>query len=276
MKQLEPKKGNMIVYLVLLVFTIICLVYACNKSKSGDISPNAVEIAEGKQPLRVAMQISPMGVNTAGDTLSGFYYDMLKEMAACNGFGLRIQGYNRIQEGFEMLNSGEVDMVAGDIPITAQLRENYLFTEPIYADRQVLVQLRDSVTGQVPYSRQSDLRGGTVYLAADSPFLKRVRNLSHEIGDTIYTIQENLGPEQLMLRTAMGEIPNVVVNEKAAEKMVKDYPQLDASLTISFKQFQAWALRKSEKTLLDSINSSISRFTTTPSFNALLEKYNIQ
>ena len=172
------------------------------------------------------------------------------------------------------LDSGKFDIVISDIPITTELRDKYLFTDPIYADRQTLVQLTDSITGLPPIRTQSDLRGDTVYIAAQSPFMSRLRNLSRELGDTIYVFQDkHYGPEQMMLLTAIGQLKNVVVNEQTARSIAKDYPQLDISLTLSFNQFQSWAVAPDKPQLLDSLNVWIARFKETPQFERLVDIY---
>lgn len=272
MKKLEPKKGNLTVYLLLLVFAVVGLMFArqSEKKRIRYETPLAVELGD---TLRVGMQLSPIGVSTAADTIGGFYYDMIRQIAEQNGLVLEISGFSQVADALEMLNANEYDIVISDIPITKELREEYLFTDPVYSDRQVLVQRTDSI-GKPVIASQQQLRGATVHLAADSPFLRRVRNLSHEIGDTIYVVQdENYGPEQLVIMTALGEIPNVVVNERTAKSMLSEYPKLDASLEISFNQFQSWAVAKRDSLLRDSLNAYINRFKQTEQYDQLVKKY---
>ncbi len=272
MQKLEPKKGNILLYLALLAVAITAMVFACNRSRPTREQPKAVEIEQ--DTLRVAIQISPMGVSTASDTLGGFYYDMIRQIAADNGMAITIDGFTQISNALEKLERNDYDLVISDIPVTKELLENYLFTNPIYADREVLVQRRDSISGNVPISSQSELRGATLHISARSPFMTRLRNLSHEIGDTIYVIQdEQYGPEQLMIMTSIGEIDNVVVNEQVAKAIASDYPNLDLSLSLSFNQFQSWAVAKRDSVLLDSLNLYIDRFKDTPAFRQLLDRY---
>lgn len=272
MQKLEPKKGNILIYLILLAVAIMAMVYACNRSKSNQEQPKPVVVEQ--DTLRVGIQISPMGVSTASDTLSGFYYDMIRRIAADNGLAIKIDGFTQISNALEKLERNDYDLVISDIPVTKDLLENYSFTNPIYADREVLVQRRDSLTGQPPISSQSELRGATLHISARSPFMTRLRNLSHEIGDTIYVIQDEVyGPEQLMIMTSIGEIDNVVVNEHVAKAIAIDYPNLDTSLSLSFNQLQSWAVAKRDSVLLDSLNIYIDRFKDTPAFRELLDRY---
>lgn len=272
MQKLEPKKGNILLYVALLAIAVFAMVYAFKRSHRNAEPPKPVEVAQ--DTLRVGIQISPLGVSTASDTLGGFYYDMIRQIAADNNIAIKIDGFTQIANALDKLDRNDYDIVISDIPVMQGLRENYLFTDPIYADKQVLVQRRDSVTGEPPLSSQSELRGATVHISAQSPFLTRLQNLSHEIGDTIYVVQDKeYGPEQLMIMTSIGEINNVVVNEHVAKAIARDYPNLDTSLSLSFNQFQSWAVAKRDSILLDSLNIYIDRFKETPAFRQLLDRY---
>lgn len=272
MQRLEPKRGNIFIFMALLTVAIFVMVYAYKHSHRASKSHKPVELEQ--DTLRVGIQISPLGVSTASDTLGGFYYDMIRQLASDNGMAITIDGFTQISTALEKLDRNDYDLVISDIPVTQNLQEEYSFTNPIYADREVLVQRRDSLTGQPPISSQSELRGATVHISAQSPFITRLRNLSHEIGDTIYVIQDKeYGPEQLMIMTSIGEIDNVVVNEHVAKVIARDYPNLDTSLSLSFNQFQSWAVAKRDSVLLDSLNIYIDRFKDTPAFRQLIDRY---
>ena len=271
MERLKLKKGHVVLYLVLMVLVLAVMMFTRNIARRGTGTGTAPDIRDS---LDVAIQISPMGVSTNGDTLSGFYYDMIRRMADREKLALKIDGFTQVADALEGLSAGRYDIVIADIPITKDLKENYLFTEPIYTDRQVLVQLIDSVTGLPRIQSQSDLRGDTVHIAAGSPLLSRLANLSKELGDTIYVVEDKFyGPEQMMMLTAIGQMRNVVVNEAAAKSMAKDYPQLDMSVSLSFSQFQSWAVSPRRPQLLDSLNVWISRFKSTSEFSRLVDRY---
>lgn len=271
MERLKLKKGHVILYLALLAGVFLIMIFTRNLAGKGISSGKSTA---AKDSLNVAIQISPIGVSTHGDTLGGFYYDMIRQMATKEHLALKIDGFTQVTGALNDLDKGLYDIVISDIPITSELRDKYLFTNPIYADRQTLVQLIDSVTGEPPIKTQSDLRGDTVYIAAQSPFMSRLKNLSRELGDTIYVFQDkHYGPEQMMLLTAIGQLKNVVVNEQTARNIAKDYPQLDISVTLSFNQFQSWAVANDKPQLLDSLNVWIARFKSTPQFEKLVEQY---
>ena len=142
-----------------------------------------------------------------------------------------------------------------DIPATADMKERYLFVQPGEIDKQVLVQRKDT-TGAVPYANQFDLAGQHITLPNNSPFISRLRNLSHEIGDTIYVTEDlQYSTEQLVIMTAIGEVDNAVASARVAAPLLQRYPNLDASLEISFNQFQGWAMSPKDTILHREIES---------------------
>ena len=215
-QKLQPRRGSMLLYIVLLVVALGLMLSArqCSTSRIG-LPP---DMTAGGDTLNVAIEISPTSLSLAGDTLSGAY--------------------------------------VGDLPVTAELRDSLIFLNPVGVDKQVLVQLRDSSAVQT----QFDLGGRTVHLPASSPYIQRLRNLSHEIGDTIYITEDpEYSSEQLVILTALGEIPLAVVNSETASALKSRYPRLDTSVEISLNQFQSWALSPRDSLLRDSLNLWLSR-----------------
>ena len=95
----------------------------------------------------------------------------------------------------------------------------------------------------------------TLYVPKDSPALLRIRNLEHEIGDTIYVIENDLySDEQLIAMVANRDIDFAVCDQQNAEQMQKQYPEIDIQTDISFTQLQSWVTRQNTPVLCDSLN----------------------
>lgn len=243
---------------VLLLVIAAGLMVGMRQCSSRNI-PERSTTAAGGDTINVAIEISPVGVTTLGDTLGGHYYDMIRNLAAKHGRPLKFHPFTQLQSALAGLDQGLYQIVVSDIPVTSELKNRYLFVNPGEIDRQVLVQLRDSA-GEVAYKTQFDLAGKHVNVPHQSPFISRLRNLSHEIGDTIYVDEDaQYSSEQLIIMTALGEVPNVVVSARVASPMLESYPQLDASLEISLNQFHGWALATRDSTLRDTIAGWLSK-----------------
>lgn len=267
MKNLELKKGKLMLYFIMLVF-VLAAMWGLKECSSGH-SDNS-ERAKG-DTINVAIEISPISLSLSEDTLSGFHYDLVRNICKLHSRPVHISAFTNLSSALRQLDNGRYDVVISDIPVISGMKEKYLYTDSIYIDRQVLVRLKESITKGFA---QNDLAGDTIWVSKGSLAVERLHNLSEEIGDTIYVVEDpKYGAEQLVILTALGQIKQAVVNLRYAQKISADYPQLDISTDISFNQFQSWVLAKENTELCDSLNSWISAYKTTEEYSALCKRY---
>ena len=110
MEPLKLKKGSIIVYLVLLALVLVVMIIARNNALKG----SAENKSEDRDTINVAIQISPIGVTTIGDTLGGIYYDKIRQIAVKQHFHPKINGITNIQSAISDLNNGVFDVVIAD------------------------------------------------------------------------------------------------------------------------------------------------------------------
>ena len=270
--KLMPKKGNPIIYIVLLVviISLMAVLHRCSNQGTAH-NPNAV----GGDTLRVAIEYSPLSCYTYCDTLGGFCYDAIRMMSAIAHRGVKFYPLVQLEDALTGLNDGRYDILVAQFPVTKESRDQYLFSDEIYLDRQVLVQHRDS-TGAPVVRTQLDLAGKTLCVVKGSPMRDRIESLAREIGDSIYVAEDaDYGPEQLFVRVAAGEIDYAVINEAIARQMATKYPNVDISTGISFTQFQSLIIRKDNRELCDSLNSWLSTLKQLPAFATLRSRYRL-
>lgn len=268
MKQIKLKKDKIRRYAVTLatVLVTVFLIRQCTAPTSNNHSKRA----EG-DTINVAIELSPTSVKTEGDTLSGFHYEILQDFAREKNINIRFWGFSNLKTAIDGLNKGRYDLIVSDIPTTAKLKNNFIFTEPIYVDRRVLVKQKTNDTTQFSHIA---LAGDTVFVAAGAPASDRLASLSREIGDTIHIIEDpEYGPEQLAILVALGEIKQAVISEEIARHIAKDYPNLDITNAVSFNQFQSWMTTPKHQELCDSINSWFTQYNKTKRFKDLKSKY---
>lgn len=267
-KRKQIKKGSLALY-ILMMFLATSVMIFLHKYIQED---NVVNTPLNKDKV-VAIEYAPMFLYTYDDTLGGFSYDLLNLVVKQGGLQMKYQPVVTLSTALEKLRNGEYKMVCAEFPVTKEHKQEYLFTNPIYLDRQVLVQRKDSVGGIVVES-QLDLAQDTVWVIDGSSAELRLKNLSHEIGNTIYVKTEtSYGAEQLFLRVASGEIKNAVMNERIAMELAKKYPNVDISTGISFTQFQSWILNKNDSVFCDSINKWLDAVKLTPEYATLYNRY---
>lgn len=255
MRKLKQYKGNLFSLLAALaaVAFAMALLRQCSHNTESPFSREYEK--SGGDTLDVAIEMAPGIYSIAGDSISGRDYGMLTKMSAEIGRPIKFHPFVPLRHALDGLSQGQYDIVAASLPATSNLRDSFLLTSPVYLDREVLVQRRDSASAPAITS-QLQLASDTVWLASDSPLAHRIANLSQEIGDTIYVRQsEQYNAEHLVILVAAGKIRLAVVNEDIARRMLPDYPGIDISTPVSFTQFQTWALRKDNAPLAQEVNA---------------------
>lgn len=259
------KKGSMVLYVLLLMAALVVMSWLRNSIETKRV--------EERRKTLVALEYAPMFLYTYSDTLGGFSYDLLRLVAKQGGIDLEFQPMVTLSTSLEKLKSGEYKMVCAEFPVTKDNKQEYLFTTPIYLDRQVLVQ-KKTANGDIAVKSQLELANDTVWVVKGSSSELRVKNLSHEIGDTIYVKAEpEYGAEQLIMRVLSGEIRLAVVNERIAKEFAKKNQSLEIAMPISMTQFQSWIINKTDSVFCDSINSWIEAVKQTPEYKTLHSRY---
>ncbi len=264
-------KPNLKLYVAMLLSVVGCMVwlYRCSHS----VGRSGSSESGGGDTIDVAIEYSPLSLYMYGDTLGGFNHDLLMLIARKKGVAIKMHPMVSLSECLKRLDDGAFDVIAAQVPVTTDFKKHYLFSDSICLDRQVLVQRKVSL-GRVAVKSQLDIAGKTLSVAAGSPVITRIQNLSRELGDSIGVKEEGrYGQEQLIMMVATGEIDYAVVSDRLAKVMVGRYPQLDISTAVSFNQFQSWVMRKDDKTLCDSLNKWLFDVRQTKEYKSLYDRY---
>lgn len=272
--KIERSRLVLYVSMLLALVALIVVMNLCDRgggSDGGDYVKSP--LASGGDTIDVAIEYTPGYYYTYGDTLGGFNYDLFRLIAAQNGLKLKFHPVVTLAKGLDGIEKGYYSVLAAQFPVTRENKKRFLFSNPLYLDKQVLVQRKDS-DGELSIKSQLDLGGDTVLVVAGSPMRDRLASLSREIGDTIHVKQDEMyGPEQLVMLVASGEAKFAVVNEGVARILAARYPQIDFSTEISLSQFQTWAVNINNQALLDKLNEWIDKAKKSPRYNELLKRY---
>ena len=271
----QPIKGKLplLISALIVVLSLMWLLGRCSKSNENSI------VAQYNHPegdtIAIAIELSPMVYAFSGDTATGFDYEMMKEIANSHGLPVEFHPFAPVEYALNGLRDGRFDMVIATLPASDDLKDDFLMTDDIFVDRQVLVKLKDNQSDSLAsVPPQLKLLRDTVWVTDSSPFKTRLENLSQELGDTIYVLSDpDYSAEHLVLLTALGEIKQAVVNESVARKLAAEYPQIDISTPISLNQFQPWLLAKDKTALRDSLNRWITEYKQTSGYANLIKKY---
>jgi membrane-bound lytic murein transglycosylase F len=211
----------------------------------------------------------------------GYQYEMLQELADHLDVRLEVIVNNNLEEKFELLETGEVDLIAVNLAVTKERRMKMDFTVPHTQTHQVLVQrkpadwenlsmkiLEDSLV-----RNQLDLAHKTIYVQRNSSYAKRLYNLSDEIGDSINIVEVDIGSEKLIEMVARGEIDYTVSDENVAQVNESYFDNIDIETPVSFPQNLAWAVAKDADDLKFAIDTWLTDFKKTKKYAVLYRKY---
>jgi membrane-bound lytic murein transglycosylase F len=212
----------------------------------------------------------------------GFNYELLKSFSDYIGIDLEIVSENNLDKAFNMLKTGNADLMAVGLTVTSARKEDIAFTDPIDETRQVLVQKKprnwrsmtaDAVDRKL-IRNQKGLVKTTVYVQAGSSHVEQLKVLAAELGDSINVIAVPYETEKLISHVASGEIDYTVCDENVALVNSTYFPDIDVSTPVSFPQSIAWGVRKTDSdALLNELNRWIDNYRQTGSYALLYAKY---
>lgn len=263
--------------LTLIAALLMSLLWGCAGKNGGDMQRKAApEAVEHPLPdtLRVATLYSPSSYFLFRDEEMGYDYSLVKQFADDKGMVLDLTVAPSLASMVELLDSGKVDLLAYEVPVTAEYRRKTVPCGPATLTHQVLVQPRKGGEGFI--TDETQLVGRDVYVEANSKYLYRMQNLNEELGGgvNIHVIdRDTIVAEDLIEMVSEGEIPLTVVDSDIARVNKTYYPDLDISLPLSFSQRSQWAVSRRSKWLADSVNGWLAQESPKKRNAELLKRY---
>ena len=221
-------------------------------------SDNKADRSEHRLPdtLKVATLYSPTSYFIYRGEPMGYDYTLVDSLAEQKGMVLDLKAVRSLSEAIAMLDSGKVDLIAYDVPITEHYLKYVIPCGPENYTTQVLVQPK--VQGEAPVTDITQLIGKDVYVEKDSKYLRRMHNLNDELGGGIEIHEvdgDSLITEDLIAMVNDGKIPMTVVDSDIARLNKTYYPGLDIEVPVSFAQRSSWAVAPDKAWLADSIDA---------------------
>ena len=266
---------KLILFYSVLLILVLCVMRALYQNRQTALPPRDYPEIQAEGVLHVVTEYNQSGYYVKGDTIEGFQYELCQAIARESGLEVQIHLEMNLAESYRMLNGQTCDLIAQNIPITNEIKDNFLFTDPVVLNKQVLVQRTAAANNGIePIRNQLDLAKNTLYIPQHSPARLRLINLEHEIGDTLYLVEEGrYSSEQLAIMVAKGDIDFAVCDQQIAQLAQQRMNELDIQTDISFTQLQAWAVRKSSPILRDSLNVWLKRVHDKGLYDKLYKQY---
>lgn len=237
---------------------ILSVMVACGSSGNNQSDVEAQDSTEVSvsfpDTLRVGTLYSPASYFIYRETTMGYDYDLVNRLAEDKKIAVDWVIANNLGQAVALLDSGKIDLLAYEVPITAEYLDHVVPCGVENITHQVLVQPRSDT---VRITDVTMLIGRDVYVEKDSKYYARMLNLNNELGGgiNIKTVErDTLITEDLIAMVSDGEIPLTVVDSDIARINKTYYPKLDITLNVSFPQRSAWGVAPNKKWLADSIN----------------------
>ena len=223
--------------------------------------------------IDIAILYAPGSYFQSLDSICGINHEIIKSFSTETKIPVKILPISDTANAMKMLEAGKYDILAS-MPLDNNIKKRFLTSESIFLDRLVLIQNKDTTTGEIAIKSSPELNGKKIYIAAGSTAAQRLLNLSNEIGGSIQIMEEeNLSDELLTLKVATGDIPLAVVNERIAKKIASNYPNLSYENPVSFTQFQVWLFNQQDSTLYDKFYKWFDSFKERYDYHSIIDKY---
>ncbi len=204
----------------------------------------------------------------------GFEYDLIRKFTLDKGVYLDLKIAQNMNSMIEMLDSGEIDLIAYEIPFTAEYKNRVIHCGIENITYQVLVQPK--VKGKSTIKDVTDLVGKTIYVENNSKYFFRLKNLNDELGggiDVKSINKDTLITEDLIKMVSNKDIPLTIVDSDIAQLNKTYYNELDVSLKVSLEQKASWAVSMKSQWLADTINLWARQISVVDDYRQLHKRY---
>lgn len=260
-----------------IILMLAVIAGACGTSGSKDTSAQTPADSTYTLPdtLRVATLYSPMSYFLyRGDTM-GYDYGLLREFVNANRIAMDITVAPSLDNAMAMLDTGAVDLIAYEVPVTAEYKALVIPCGPEVFSSQVVVQ-RSDVSPKERIKDVTDLVGKEVWVERNSKYQHRLENLNDELGGgiAIRTIdRDTLIGEDIVEMVSDGQIELAIVDNTTARLNRTYYPNVSVGIDVSFRQRASWAVRRDNAALAHAVDAWFNAEGTRRANETLLKKY---
>lgn len=187
------------------------------------------------------------------DTIMGYDYEMMEEMASKHNRNVKWVIVNSLDEAVEKLDSGTVTMIVAPVPVDGTYDRKVRFCGPSIDIEQVLVQ----PPGDTMIVNVSQLAGRIVYVEKGSKGAEALERLNKKMGDSILIRPidaDSLATEDMLESVAHGDIPLAVVDKKTARLNKSYFPELNITLALGEPEVARWAVSRDKRRIADTID----------------------
>ena len=283
LKRLSVKYSTALLFLLILLVPQSCTFQGRGYFAGPDDMGGLLLDIKNRGKLIALTDNNPFNYFTDRGEESGYQYEMLKSFAAYLGVELELIVEPDPHKALLYLKQREVDLIAMELPVTADSRSNAVFTEPLFTSRQVLVQRKPDNWRRMTTMHRVEtglirdiagLSGKTIVLPAGKNKQFYLSDIQHATGyKADITGIEKATTTDLIEAVALKEVDYTIAFEHTAMAMARIYHDLDVSTPVSPELGMSWAVRKGAVNLLVTINQWIEERSDSREFAYIYSKY---
>jgi membrane-bound lytic murein transglycosylase F len=183
---------------------------------------------------------------------AGFEYELVKNYADSLGVDLKVVPSYSLEELFDKLESGEVDILAAGLAVTEKRRQQYDFSPSYDSISQKLVFKQGNIR-----PRDIDDLTGNLLIMAHSSHDENLTQLKNSNQELTWQVSDEFDSEELLLKVLSDEIDYTVIDSNTLAVNRRYYPEISIGFTIKKPQPLAWAVKKNND---QSIYASLVEF----------------
>lgn len=181
----------------------------------------------------------------------GYEFELLRDLGKNLGVQVEFVIVSDIQEAFEKLDEGKVDVIAMNLEPSVDRSRKAAFTH-------YLGTMSTLVIGKKPIEKPvtwEEIGSDTIHVRKSTVYIKQLNSIKDSLGLDFTVMVSDVHEETLIDQVADGTIKWTVADRNIAKANQTYYPDLDASLKVSEDGTVHWAVRKNSPELLDAINT---------------------
>lgn len=247
---------------------IICLFSALSFFPGCSKEENSLERIRSQGEITVITDNSTHGYLIYRDEPMGFEYDLAREFADFLHVDLRVitPGWNRM---FPALQEKEGDLIAASLTITPGRSRALLFSnEYMTVQQQVVVK-----NGNRSIRSIEDLDGKTIHIRRNTSYHTRLRQLRASGIDIDIKLYDDIPTEEFLRRIHASEIGITVADSNIIRLNQRYYPDIRVALPITEEQGLGWAVRATDKHLIDSVNAFFKTIERNGTYAKIYKRY---
>lgn len=234
MKILQIIKSRHLLLLCGLTLSLLSLT-GCNQSEQDTQLDTMVK--RGKLRVGTVFGASSYYIDREGS--AGFEYELTQAFADYLGLELEIVPNYHVSQLFPMLQSSQVDLLAGGLTVTDERRKKFRYSPGYYTVSQKLVFKQ----GNKRPKNFNQLNGDLV-VTSQSSHAENLANLKSQYPDLSWIETSDADPDELLEQVVNGQIAYTIADSTNLAINRRHYPNLSIGFTVHKEQDVGWIITK--------------------------------